>query len=1034
MNPASLALKNRTAAAVLALVVAAGGAYAYVNLGRLEFPDFVIKIAVVSTPYPGASAEQVEQEVTDVLEEAIQSLGELKEIKSTSQDGLSIIHAEIEEKYFGVELEQVWDKLRRKVNGIQGQLPPRAGPSMVNDDFGDVYGLFFALTGEEYSYKELKDYADELKKHLLMCDDVAKIAFWGVQPEVIDIEIPQARLAKLGLSPQMILAVLQSQDIVQPSGKVLVGDAYVRIEPTGEFHSEDRIGDLLITSPATGGAFRLRDIAEIRRGYRDPPSQLMRLNGQPAIGLGISTVAGGNAVTMANAVKARLAELEPFRPPGLNIETIYDQGGRVDQAVNEFMVNLVGSLIIVIALLLVFMGWRSGALIGAVLLLTILATFIYMWLTGICLQKVSLGALVLALGMLVDNAIVVVEGVLIKVRKGMDRQAAAMETVAQTQWPLLGATFIAVLAFAAIGYAPGNVGEFCQSLFWVLAASLMLSWVTAVTITPLLCVRFLKVPKTPDADPYDKPLFRWYRKGLDGIIRYWPATLAGLAATIVAAAIGFSFVPSFFFPESSQPLFTVRLFRPQGTHVLRTSDSMKRIETYLASESSVKSVATFVGQGALRFILTYNPEDPNASFGELVVTVDDAANLPGVMDRVKAFLAEQFDDAEWVVDRWKDGPPYVYAIEPRFRGPDANVLRDLADQAKTIMRGEPCAIVRDNWRNRVSVLRPDFLESAARKTGLSRNDLAQALQMQFGGRQVGVYREGNDLLPLMLRSPEGTEANYSAARQVHAWSQTHGEAVPLDTIVSDWTTHAAWQDPLINRRHRQREISAQCNPAAGLASPLLNRMKPKFEAIELPPGYSLDWGGELEASAKGTGPLQVMFPICLGGMFLILILLFNQIRQPLIIFLCLPLISIGVTAGLLLTGLPFGFMSILGYLGLSGMLIKNAIVLIEEIDLNEAKGQDSYNAVLDAGVSRLRPVTMASGTTVLGMAPLMWDPFYQGMAATVAGGLIGSTVLALLVVPLFYVLFFRIRPHRPCVGGAMMGHCKSLISTPSLGR
>ena len=493
MNPAALALKNRTAAAVLALVVAASGAYAYVHLGRLEFPDFVIKIAVVSTPYPGASAEQVEQEVTDVLEEAIQSLGELKEIKSTSQDGLSIIHAEIEEKYFGVELEQVWDKLRRKVNGIQGQLPPRAGPSMVNDDFGDVYGLFFALTGEEYSYKELKDYADELKKQLLMCDDVAKIAFWGVQPEVIDIEIPQARLAKLGLSPQMILAVLQSQDIVQPSGKVLVGDAYVRIEPTGEFHSEDRIGDLLITSPATGGAFRLRDIAEIRRGYRDPPSQLMRLNGRPAIGLGISTVAGGNAVTMANAVKARLAELEPFRPPGLNIETIYDQGGRVDQAVNEFMVNLVGSLIIVIALLLVFMGWRSGALIGAVLLLTILATFIYMWLTGICLQKVSLGALVLALGMLVDNAIVVVEGVLIKVRKGMDRQAAAMETVAQTQWPLLGATFIAVLAFAAIGYAPGNVGEFCQSLFWVLAASLMLSWVTAVTITPLLCVRFLKV-------------------------------------------------------------------------------------------------------------------------------------------------------------------------------------------------------------------------------------------------------------------------------------------------------------------------------------------------------------------------------------------------------------------------------------------------------------------------------------------------------------------------------------------------------------
>lgn len=1012
MNPATIALKNRTATAVLALVVMAGGLYAYANLGRLEFPDFVIKIAVISTPYPGASAEQVEQEVTDVLEEAIQSLGELKEIKSTSQDGLSIIHAEMKEEFFGQELEQVWDKLRRKVNDIQGRLPPNAGPSVVNDDFGDVYGLYYAITGEGRSYKELKDYADELKKQLLMCDDVAKIAFCGVQPEVVYIEIPHARMAKLGLSPQIILGVLQSQDVVQPSGKVSLGDAYVRIEPTGEFQSEQRIGDLLITSPATGGAFRLRDIAEIRRSYQDPPSQLMRSNGRPAIGMGISTIAGGNAVVMAESVQTRLAELEPLRPEGIHLDVIYNQGERVDQAVNDFMVNLIESLVIVIVLLLVFMGLRSGLLIGGVLLLTILGTFIYMWMTGISLQKISLGALVLALGMLVDNAIVVVEGVLIKVQKGMDRQEAAIETVAQTQWPLLGATFIAVLAFAAIGFAPGNVGEFCQSLFWVLAASLMISWLTAVTVTPLLCVWFLKVPKTAIADPYDTSFFRWYRRSLDRIIRHWPATLAVLAATVVAAGIGFHFVPSFFFPESSQPLFTVRLFRPQGTHIERTSDSMKQVEAFLAKEDAVKRYTTFVGQGSLRFILTYNPEDPNASFGELVVAVDDVANMQRVMGRIEAFLAKEFEDAEWVVRRWKDGPAYIYDIEPRFRGPDADVLRNLAEQAKTIMRNEATAIVRDNWRNRVSVLRPDFIESAARKTGLSRNDLAQALQMQFGGQRVGVYREENDLLPIVLRPPHAEEENYAEARQVHAWSDIHKESVPLDAIVADWTRHTTFQDPLIHRRHRQREMTAQCNPAAGLASPLLQRMRPALEAIELPPGYVLDWGGELEASAKGTGPLQVMFPICLGGMFLILILLFNRLRQPLIIFLCLPLISIGVTAGLLLTGLPFGFMSILGYLGLSGMLIKNAIVLIEEIDLNEAQGVDSYNAVLDAGVSRLRPVTMASGTTVLGMAPLMWDPFYQGMAATVAGGLIGSTVLALVVVPLFYVLFFRIRPHK----------------------
>jgi len=1012
MNLSAIALKNRTATLVLALVVAAGGLYAYTSLGRLEFPDFVIKIAVVATPYPGASAEQVEQEVTDVLEEAIQSLGELKRVTSLSQDGLSVIHAEMEDRYHSDELQQIWDKLRRKVGDIQGRLPPGAGPSVVNDDFGDVYGLFYAITGAEYSFRELKDYADELKKQLLLCDDVAKIAFWGIQQEVIYIEVPQTRLAKLGLSPQAILGVVQSQDVVQPSGQVMLGDDYVRIEPTGEFRCETQIGDLLITSPATGGAFRLRDIAEIRRGYQDPPGQVMRLDGRPAIGMGISTVAGGNAVTMANAVEARLAELEPFRPPGMKLNVIYNQGGRVDQSVNEFMLNLALSVVIVIGLLFVFMGLRSGLLIGVSLLLTIFGTFLYMWLSDIALHKISLGALMLALGMLVDNAIVVVEGVLIKIEKGMKREDAAAETVAQTQWPLLGATFIAALAFAAIGFAPGNVGEVCRSMFWVLGASLLISWLIAVTITPLLCVWILNPPAGAAADPYDRPLFRFYRKGLHGIIRAWPVTLAAVAASIVAAVIGFGFVPQFFFSESTQPLFTIRLFFPQGTHIAVTSENIRRVEEHLRDDEAVRRVATFVGQGALRFVLNYSPQDPNGSFGELIVIVDHPASVSRVMERAEVFLAEEFGHAEWMVKRWAEGRDVDYAIEARFRGPDGEVLRDLAEQAKAIMRREPTALVRDDWRNRVPLLRPEFVESAARKTGLSRNDVAQALQMHFNGQRVGVYREDNQLLPLILRSPEGTQNDYSTARQIHAWSALHKEAVPLDTVVSDWTQHVEWRDPIIRRRHREREITAQSNPRGEFASVLQDRIRPPIEQMELPPGYTIEWGGEYEGSSEAREPLLVMFPICLGGMFLILILLFNDVRQPIIIFLCLPLISVGVTAGLLLTGIPFGFMAILGYLGLSGMLIKNAIVLIEEIDLNEAKGLDPYNAVLDAGVSRLRPVTMASGTTVLGMTPLIWDPFYQAMAATVAGGLIGSTVLALLVVPLFYVLVFRIRPHK----------------------
>ena len=1020
MNPAKFALEQRTTTIILSLITIGLGMYAYTRLGRLEFPDFVIKEVVVTTPYPGASALEVEQQVTDVLEETIQSLGELKEVRSTSQDGLSIIHAEMKDKYRGdADLQQIWDKLRRKVNDSQGDLPPGAGPSIVNDDFSDVYGLFFSLSGDNYSYEELKEYAEELKKNLVLCEDVAKISYWGVQPEVIYIELPQARMAELGVTPQAILQLLQSQDVVQPSGHVRMGEDYVRIEPTGSFNSEERIGDLLIAAPGVGGAIRLRDIADIHRGYLDPTYSLMRFDGKPAIGMGVSTVAGGNAVTMGDAVKARLAELEHMRPPGLNVDIIYDQGATVTESIDGFMINLVESVLIVIVLLLIFMGWRSGLLIGFVLIMTILGDFIYMWLAEITLQKISLGALILALGMLVDNAIVVVEGVLIKLQRGIDHKTAAIDTVKQTQMPLLGATFIASLAFAAIGLAPGNVGEFCSSLFWVLGSSLMISWLTAVTVTPLLCVWMLKAPKAGQAekDPYDSPFFHIYRRLLDRIIQLWPISLATVAAAVVAAGIGFGYVPNFFFPESSQPLFTVDLYRPQGTHIEDTSETMRRIEEHLNSEQHVKRVTTFIGQGALRFILTYGPKDPNSSYGSLVVYTDDLESMPGVMDRLKDYLAEEFPDSEYVVQRWKDGPPYDYAIEARFRGPDPAVLRELADQAMVKMREANCTPTRHNWRNKTKVLRPEFSEVKARSVGITRNDVAQALRGNFGGQTVGVYREDNDLLPIVLRSPPEEHDNYQKARQIHAWSSITGKPVPLDNVIPDWSGEPTAENALIHRRHREREITAQCNPSSGLASVVMRTLQPEIESIPLLDGYTLEWGGELDASADGQEPLAKMFPICLAGMFVILICLFNQVREPIVIFMCLPLITIGVTAGLLLTGLPFGFMSILGYLGLSGMLIKNAIVLIDEIEVNKHAGMHAYDAVLDAGVSRLRPVAMASGTTVLGMAPLVWDPFYKGMAATVASGLIGSTILILLVLPLFYVLAFWIKrddtSHKP---------------------
>ena len=622
------ALRKRTIMFTLVAVVVVLGVIAYDRLGRLENPDFIIKTAMIMTPYPGASPEQVEEEVSDVLEEAIQSMGQLKEVRSMSQEGLSVIYAEMQDTYTAGDLPQIWDELRRKINDAQGSLPPGAGPSIVNDDFSDVYGLFYAISGEGFTYEELRQYAKTLKTELLDCKDVAKIDFWGEQPEVIFIEIEHSKMAELGISPQQIIGVLHSQNVVEPSGKVKVGDEYIRITPTGDFSSETAIGNLLISDARGDAVIRLSDVAKVRRGYYDPPRTIMRRDGKPAIGLGISTVFGGNAVIMGEDVKRRMKELLPLRPEGIEVATIYDQSNIVTEAVDGFVLNLFESVAIVIILLMLFMGWRSGLLIGIVLILTILVTFITMWIAGIALQKISLGALILALGMLVDNAIVVAEGTLINIIRGMKREDAAVDAVKKTEWPLLGATVVAVLAFAAIGFAPGNVGEFCQSLFYVLAMSLGWSWVLAVTLTPLLCVLFLKVPKTESNDPYDNHFFRVYRRFLNAALVRWPLTLAAVFLALATAIWAFQFIPEFFFAGSTQPYFYVDYWRPEGTHIEETSKDLKRIEDFLDELDGVDATTTFVGRGALRFLLSYDPKPPNTAFGQILVRVDDYRQIP----------------------------------------------------------------------------------------------------------------------------------------------------------------------------------------------------------------------------------------------------------------------------------------------------------------------------------------------------------------------------------------------------------------------
>ncbi len=1016
MNPAKFALEKATFMAFMAVVIAGLGIFGFNNMGRLENPDFTIKTALVVTPYPGASSLEVEEEVTEVIEQAIKSMGQVKEIYSASQPGVSYVYVDMKDRFRAEELDQIWDELRKKIRDAQGQLPPGARPPMVRDDFGDVYGVFFALHGEEYSYAQLKEYAKYLKKELLLCQDVARIEFWGVQQEVIYIEFNRAKMARLGIPMARIYQTLHLQNRVESSGSVDVDSKYMRIQPTGEFTTEQEIADLLIAG-RSGNMIRLGEIAHIKREYPDPPRNLMRFNGKPAIGIGISTVAKGNVVVMGESIQKKLVQLSEKQPKGMTLDVVYYQSQVVNEALDVFLTNLTQAVAIVILLLLVFMGWRSGLIIGFILLLTILGTFIGMYLSGIDLQKISLGALILALGMLVDNAIVVAEGILVGITRKEDRKQAAIRVVHENAWPLLGATLVAILAFAAIGFAPGNTGEFCRSLFYVMAISLGFSWVTAVTLTPLLCVKFLKVADNVNPDPYNGLFYRIYENALSLALRFRVVTVLLSLVLLDVSIMGFSRIPKAFFPPTTQNYFYVNYWKSQGTHIDYTNTDLEKISAHIASIDGVKNVTEFVGEGALRFILSYNYERPNPAYGQILVEVNNYRDINSIIKQLDPWLSRNYPDAEPVIKRIMNGPSITYLVETRFRGPDINVLQDLARQAIEIMRNTPnTRDIRTDWRQPVQVIRPHFSQAQARRANVSRSDLANALQMNFDGLPIGLYRERDESIPMVVRLPASERKSVANLENVQVWSAMTHRFIPIGQIVTG--VDREWEYPIIRHQNQQRSITVSCNPVKGYADPLRRAMISRIAAIKLPPGYTMSWEGEFSDSQESREPLQKIFPICALFMFIILVGLFNSLRKPLMIFLTLPLSIIGIAAGLLLFSSPFGFMSILGFLGLSGMLIKNAIVLIEQVEIQIDAGTQPYQAILEASISRLRPVTMASGTTILGMIPLVKEPIFSAMAVTIMGGLFAATFLTLIIIPVLYSLGYRITKNKEKVSAS----------------
>ncbi|WP_318465977.1 efflux RND transporter permease subunit [Photobacterium leiognathi] len=1008
-------IKNKVISWMLTLIFLVGGTFSFFGLGQLEDPAFTIKDAMVVTAYPGATPQQVEEEVTYPIEKAIQQLTYVDEVNSISSRGLSQITVTMKNNYGPDDLPQIWDELRRKVNDISSNLPPGVAKPKVIDDFGDVYGILLAITGDGYSYKELSDYVDYLRREIELVDGVGKVGVTGNQQEQVFIEISMQRLSSLGISLETIYNILATQNLVTSAGAVRIGDEYVRVHPTGEFKNVDELGDLIITEKGANGLIYLRDVADIKKGFKEIPDNLVGFNGHEALNVGVSFVEGVNVVEVGQRVMQKLAELKEQQPVGIDIDAVYSQPIEVDKSVSGFVVSLGQAVVIVIVVLLFFMGLRSGLLIGLILLLTVLGTFVFMKWLAIDLQRISLGALVIALGMLVDNAIVVVEGILIGMQKGRTRMQAASDIVTQTKWPLLGATVIAVMAFAPIGLSQDSTGEYCRTLFTVLLISLMLSWFTAISLTPFFADLFFKNVKVDQADdqkdPYGSIFFVVYRKSLEFCMRQAWMTVIVLILMLGSSVYGFTLLKQSFFPASTTPMFMVDVWLPEGTDIRATNDTLKQLEKVVGAEEGVEYVSSSAGKGSQRFMLTYAPEKSYAAYGELIVRVDSFESVVPVMKKFREQLDKDFPEIEYKAKLVMLGPSSGSKIEARIVGSDPTVLRGIASQVVDVMNADPGAFnIRHDWRERTKVIEPVFNESQARRYGITKKDVDELLQMAFSGLNIGLYREGTNLMPIVARLPEEERVDISTIEGMKIWSPAIQGYIPLQQVVLD--VNVRWEDPLVVRKNRKRVLTVMADPdpiGEETAATVQKRIMPAIAAIELPEGYSLEWGGEYESSADAQASLFQTMPMGYLAMFLITIFLFNKVKEALIVWATVPLAIIGVTLGLLLLNTPFGFMALLGFLSLSGMLVKNGIVLLDQIEIEIASGKEKYQAVVDAAVSRVRPVCMAAITTVLGMIPLLPDVFFKPMAVTIMFGLSFATVLTLIVVPVLYRLFHKLK-------------------------
>lgn len=1011
MNLPVYSLENKKIIYFFLAIMLIGGIYSFFKLPKKEDSPFVIKQAVLVTQYPGATPQEVEKLITEPIEREIQSMSDVFQIKSESYFGMSKISIELQPTLAPDYMPVKWDELRRKVANIQPRLPSGASAINVSDDFGDVFGIYYALTADEgFTYDDMRDWAQKIKTELTPIQGVQKVYLFAEQTQVVNVRISVPKLANLGIDPNSIQQVLQTQNLLVNTGEIMTGTYQLRVRAEGTYKSIEDIRDQLIVTKG-GGEVRLGDIATIERGYMDPPSNLMRVDGKRAIGIGVATGAKDDVVAVGDAVAEHLKEMEQLFPIGMELKTIYPENQIANEANNGFILNLIESLLIVIVIIFLVMGSRAGMLVGSSLLFSVGGTLLIMLIWGVGLNRTSLAAFIIAMGMLVDNAIVVTDNAQVGIKRGLSRYQALVDGATKPQWALLGATFIAVCSFLPMYLAPASVAEIVKPLFIVLGVSLGLSWILALTQTTTFGNFILKEAKPGESkDPYDTKLYHKFENVLGRLIKRCYLTLTSVVATLFLSLFIMSIMPQSFFPIMNKPYFRADLIFPEGYGIDDVERNVIKIEEYLKNNDKIKSYSFTLGGSPVRYYLASSSIGPKPNFANVLIETKDAKDAQSEENKFYEYMVANYPDILTRSALFALSPVPDAAIEIGFVGDNIDTLVALTQRAQEIARKNDMVMeVRNSWGNKVPVWKPLYSQEKGLRLGITRQQMAYSLRSATNGVPLGEYREGDVFMPILLKDADRDSMNLNDIKTLPVYS-AKGRSVKVEQVIDDFSLD--YEYSVVKRYNRQRYMMMQCEPKRGAntMAAFSQLWQDIQQEVQVPEGYKLQYFGEQSEQDKGNKAIAANIPLMFGLIYLTLLFLFPKYyRKPVLIMCMLPLIFIGVVLGLLVFGKSLDFFAMLGLLGLIGMNIKNAIVLVDEIGLQLDSGLAPVNAVIEATKTRIVPVTMASGTTILGMLPLLGDAMFAGMAATIMGGLFVSTILTIFVLPVTYCIFFKIK-------------------------